>query len=120
MVSYFDNFEFSLMFFILILDVSNIEVPYFSFGQFHQPKRKVALVKSVHEQDDGTVFAICCTGCSTKDSLLSWIRLLEEDGNTSLLKIPVLFKFRSAIPNQLTVFKEQPQAKDNHEVSEKQ
>ena len=88
----------------MFLDVSNIEVPYFAFGQHRHSKRKVSLVKSVHEQDDGTIFAICCTGSSTKDSLLSWIRLLEEDGNADLSKIPVLFKFRSAIPNQLTVY----------------
>jgi signaling intermediate in Toll pathway protein len=63
----------------------------------------VALKRSVHEQDDGTVFAICCTGTSTKDSLLSWIRLLEKDGNKDLASIPVLFKFRSGFGSQLTV-----------------
>jgi evolutionarily conserved signaling intermediate in Toll pathway len=64
-------------------------------------KNKLALKKSVHEQNDGTIFAICCTGTSTKDSLLSWIRLLEKDGNPDLATIPVLFKFRSPIANQL-------------------
>lgn len=59
--------------------------------------------KSVHVQDDGTIYAICATGTSTKDSLLSWIRLLEQDGNPSLAALPVLFKFRSVVNSQLTV-----------------
>lgn len=33
---------------------------------------------SAHEQEDGTIFACCATGTSSKDSLLSWIRLLER------------------------------------------
>lgn len=67
------------------------------------PKNKVALKRSVHEQDDGTIFAICCTGSSTKDSLLSWVRLLEKHGNPCLGHLPVLFKFTSNVPDQLKV-----------------
>lgn len=59
--------------------------------------------QSVHVQDDGTIYAICATGTSTKDSLLSWVRLLEADGNPALGALPVLFKFRSAVQNQLAV-----------------
>ena len=54
-------------------------------------------VRSVHQQDDGTIFAICATGTSTKDSLLSWIRLLEANGNPALSEIPVLFRFHSKV-----------------------
>lgn len=57
--------------------------------------KKLMLKPSVHEQKDGTIFAICATGTSTKDSLLSWVRCLEQDGNPRLAQIPVLFKFRS-------------------------
>lgn len=67
--------------------------------------KRIALKKSVHEQDDGTIYAICVTGTSTKDSLLSWIRLLEKDGNNSLADIPVLFKFRSPPERQIVPFK---------------
>lgn len=64
-------------------------------------KSAIGKLRSVHEQDDGTIFAMCITGTSTKDSLLSWIRLLENDGNPKLATIPVLFKFRQHVPNQL-------------------
>lgn len=75
----------------LFIDVSHLCVP-----KLGQPiKNKLAIKKSVHEQDEGTIFAICATGTSTKDSLLSWIRCLEVDGNSSLADIPILFKFRS-------------------------
>lgn len=60
-------------------------------------------IKTVHEQDDGIIYAICATGTSTKDSLLSWIRLLERDENIILAKIPVLFKFRTPPSSQLVV-----------------
>lgn len=63
------------------------------------PRRKNAIGKnrSVHQQEDGTIFAICATGTSTKDSLLSWIRLLESNGNPILGEIPVLFRFSSVV-----------------------
>lgn len=64
-------------------------------------QNKVALKKSVHHQDDGTIYAVCATGTSTKDSLLSWIRLLEVNGNSSLAQIPVLFKLTSKVDDQL-------------------
>lgn len=75
-------------------DVRDIKFKFFGLHA-EAPKRQVALNKTVHEQDDGVIFAICATGSSSKDSLLSWIRLLEKDGNPSLGKIPVLFKFRT-------------------------
>lgn len=59
--------------------------------------------RSIHQQDDGTIYAICATGTSTKDSLLSWIRLLETNGNPSLAHIPVLFKFRAPVDDKSLV-----------------
>lgn len=59
--------------------------------------------RSIHQQDDGTIYAICATGTSTKDSLLSWIRCLEKNGNSSLAHIPVLFKFRTPVENNAMV-----------------
>lgn len=82
-------------------DVSDIDVPFFGFGK--SKKTKLALKKTVHEQDDGTIYAICCTGMSTKDSLLSWVRLLEKDGNENLANLTVLFKFKSATAKHLIV-----------------
>lgn len=82
-------------------DVSNIDVPFFGFGG--RKPSKLALKKSIHEQDDGIVYAICCTGSSTKDSLLSWVRLLEKDGNANLENLAILFKFKSPVDKHLVV-----------------
>lgn len=81
------------------------DVSHLTFDPFTMRASKALAVekKSVHQQDDGTVYAICATGTSTKDSLLSWIRLLERDGNPSLATLPILFKFRSAIESGVTV-----------------
>ncbi|KAH9504110.1 hypothetical protein Btru_067736, partial [Bulinus truncatus] len=49
---------------------------------------------SVHEQEDGTILAICITGTSSKSSVQSWIRWLENS-NPNLSKTPVLFKISS-------------------------
>ncbi|GAB0090994.1 Evolutionarily conserved signaling intermediate in Toll pathway, mitochondrial [Sergentomyia squamirostris] len=56
-------------------------------------RNEVSRVRSVHEQDDGTVLAVCVTGTSSKDSLLSWIRILQNKGYDDLANIPILFKF---------------------------
>ncbi|XP_019894714.2 evolutionarily conserved signaling intermediate in Toll pathway, mitochondrial [Musca domestica] len=76
-------------------DVTHLHVPF--FGKVPRKPHQVGKVRSVHQQDDGTIFAICATGTSTKDSLLSWIRLLEANGNPSLGEIPVLFRFHSNV-----------------------
>lgn len=83
-------------------DVRNIEVP--QFLKFFSPTEQEVVVRkpsrSIHQQDDGTIYAICASGTSTKDSLLSWIRLLETNGNPSLAHIPVLFKFRTPVDDK--------------------
>lgn len=50
----------------------------------------------MHEQEDGVIFGICATGTSSKDSLLSWIRLLEKDNNPNLGQASIVFTLRSA------------------------
>lgn len=87
------------------VDVSDLQMPAFlnPFGKKANPKNKVALKRSIHQQDDGTIFAICATGTSTKDSLLSWVRLLEENGNPNLANTPVLFKFTTAVNDKALV-----------------
>lgn len=77
---------------LIFLDVSSIEVPLFSTIP---PKKEIAVYPSVHEQEDGVILALCSTGTSSKDSLLSWIRHLEKDGNPALATIPVVFTLRS-------------------------
>lgn len=77
------------------------------FLKFFSPTEKEVVVRkpsrSLHQQDDGTIYAICATGTSTKDSLLSWIRLLETNGNPRLAHIPVLFKFRAPVDDKSLV-----------------
>ncbi|XP_055587832.1 evolutionarily conserved signaling intermediate in Toll pathway, mitochondrial [Uranotaenia lowii] len=87
-------------------DVRNLKIPFVGIGISHSmetPRNKIGFKRSIHEQDDGTIFAICCTGTSTKDSLLSWVRLLEKHGNPCLGELPVLFKFTSNVPDRLKV-----------------
>lgn len=73
-------------------DVGNLEVPFFS-----KIKDKVIKVPSVHEQEDSTILAVCATGTSSRDSLLSLIRHLEKDGNPALGRIPILFTLKSPV-----------------------
>ncbi|XP_034830641.1 evolutionarily conserved signaling intermediate in Toll pathway, mitochondrial [Maniola hyperantus] len=62
---------------------------------------------TIHEQDDGTIVAICATGTSSRDSLLSWIRLLERNNNPLLSNIPVIFTL-VAPPCDVSLFETQP------------
>lgn len=66
------------------------------FGIGAPPKQKVIILPSVHEQEEGYIFACCATGTSSKDSLLSWIRHLEKHGNPVLGSLPVVFKLKSS------------------------
>lgn len=70
-------------------NVDKLETPYEKLGEYKIPV-------TVHEDEDETYYAMCATGTSTKDSLLSWIRYLEEE-NPALKKIPVVFKLKSKV-----------------------
>jgi len=56
----------------------------------------VAALPSVHEQEDGTILAVCATGSSSRDSLLSWVRRLEH-ANPRLQDMVVLFTLTSPL-----------------------
>ncbi|XP_046350150.2 evolutionarily conserved signaling intermediate in Toll pathway, mitochondrial-like [Haliotis rufescens] len=49
---------------------------------------------SMHQQEDGTVMAMCITGSASKDSLVTWVRYLQRR-NPVLEHIPVVFKLRT-------------------------
>ena len=51
---------------------------------------------SVHEQEDGTILAVAATGTSSRDSLLSWIRVLEQT-NPNIANMAVLFTLTSPL-----------------------
>lgn len=92
-------------------DVSNIQIPLFTTKP---PLGKMLKsIPSVHEQEDGVIFSVCATGTSSKDSLLSWIRHLEKDGNPNLAKIPVVFTLKSGIKEVVTVEENQ----DSYDVA---
>ncbi|XP_063921409.1 evolutionarily conserved signaling intermediate in Toll pathway, mitochondrial [Zophobas morio] len=82
-------------------DVSNIRTPIFSFQK--PIEKQVQVMQSVHEQEDGVILAVCATGTSTKDSLLSWIRHLEKDGNPVLSDALVVFTLRTGTREVATV-----------------
>lgn len=76
-------------------NVSNIIIPFWD-------KKEIVPAPTVHEQNDGTYFAMCATGTSTKDSLLSWIRCLQKQ-NPILNVIPIVFKVASFSKEQLYI-----------------
>lgn len=57
------------------------------------------------------------SGTSSRDSLLSWIRLLEKYGNPQLSSIPVIFTL-TAPPSEMAIQETQPALKDNKEKEE--
>ncbi|KAF2357138.1 ECSIT protein [Trinorchestia longiramus] len=56
-----------------------------------KPDTFLTVQPSVHEQGDGTVLAICVSGTSSRDSLLSWIRLLSHTNPRLEEGLPVVF-----------------------------
>nr|XP_033342869.1 evolutionarily conserved signaling intermediate in Toll pathway, mitochondrial [Megalopta genalis] len=88
-------------------DVNNIEIPFWEKLHIHIPV-------SIHEQDDGVYYAICLTGTSSKDSLLSWIRCLQKT-NPVLNHIPIVFKLKSAVVDPLYI--QESIEKENKNIS---
>lgn len=72
-------------------DMTNIEVNFWK-----SKKKALAVQRCIHEQNEQTIFSVCATGTSSKDSLLSWIRCLQKR-NPDLENIPILFKFTRKI-----------------------
>jgi len=80
------------------LDTDNDDFSVMSLWVSGERSKAGTVVKepSVHEQEDGTILAICATGTSSRDSLLSWVRRLEES-NPNLSKMAVLFTLTSPL-----------------------
>merc|ERR1719471_1570750 len=89
------------------LDTDNDDFSVMSLWVSGERSKAGTVVKepSVHEQEDGTILAICATGTSSRDSLLSWIRKLE-DTNPNLAKMAVLFTLTSPLGPVLPVTEE--------------
>ncbi|XP_054168193.1 evolutionarily conserved signaling intermediate in Toll pathway, mitochondrial-like [Oppia nitens] len=71
-------------------DVSSI--PLSTFGKVDKTET-LAPTKNIHIQDDGKILAVSATGTSSRDSLLSWVRLLQVT-NPKLKSIPVVFTLK--------------------------
>lgn len=74
-----------------------------------EPEKALVPANSVHHQDDGIILAMCVTGTSSRDSLLSWIKLLQQL-NPALAEIPVVFRLHTP-PSELQTVKEVQQTK---------
>lgn len=74
-------------------DLRNLIDP-FSIPDLYKLKKKKP---SVHEQPDGVILAVAATGSSSQDSLLSWVRALEKDGNPRLGEVPIMFTMKSPL-----------------------
>ncbi|XP_043594572.1 evolutionarily conserved signaling intermediate in Toll pathway, mitochondrial [Bombus pyrosoma] len=76
-------------------DITKLKIPFWEKHNFKIPV-------TIHEQEDGVYYAMCATGTSSKDSLLSWIRCLQKT-NPILEKIPVTFKLKSITNEELYI-----------------
>uniref|UniRef100_A0A2P2I4Q4 Evolutionarily conserved signaling intermediate in Toll pathway, mitochondrial n=1 Tax=Hirondellea gigas TaxID=1518452 RepID=A0A2P2I4Q4_9CRUS len=63
----------------------------------------ITVTPSVHEQEDGTILAICVTGTSSRDSLLSWVRLLCHTNPKLGQGLPVVFLQPLSLDSEITV-----------------
>lgn len=79
--------------------VKNLKIPFFDHPDVDDLIPKL----SVHEQKDGIIYAVAATGTSSKNSLASWIRLLEKHGNPRLGEIPIIFKMSSPLGNSIPI-----------------
>ena len=101
------------------------------YNMFEDPFNSKSLVNklpelSAHEQADGTIFAMCCTGTQTKASLYNWTKFLEID-NPSLKEKLVVYRVREKPNYVIDLNKEPAKSSDNsnksaatNEPSEKQ
>jgi evolutionarily conserved signaling intermediate in toll pathway, mitochondrial len=80
-------------------DVSNLSL------SVHGGQSKEVLInrqKKLHIQKDGTILGICATGTSSRDSLLSWIRILEQH-IPKLKDLNIIFTLKSPSSDLVTL-----------------
>ena len=79
---------------------------YFRYGERDERVPDALPYANEHEQEDGTILAVCATGTSSKDSLLSWVRLLQME-NPDLENIPILFSLTTPQSNVVPLSEEE-------------
>lgn len=77
----------------IIPDVSNLKIKF--FNKAGNVTNAVGKAKTVHEQDDGIIYGVCASGTSSKDSALSWIRILQKEKAPILETATILFRFKT-------------------------
>jgi len=90
-------------------DLDEEDVEHFKLWMYGEKDERVpdALpYANEHEQEDGTILAVCATGTSSKDSLLSWVRLLQME-NPDLENIPILFSLTTPQSNVVPLSEEE-------------
>lgn len=94
------------------LDVTNIKI-----NVFGKPASAALMQqRNLHVQKDGTMLALCATGTSSRDSLLSWIRILESS-NPNLKNLQVIFTTKAPETALATVNDRSDRAKSEYEAS---
>ncbi len=73
-------------------------------------------VPTVHEQEDGTILAMCVTGTGSEDSLRSWLLFLQKE-NPKLAQVPVVFSLTHQHAG-LQLYEDQQQKHYDREASE--
>ena len=91
------------------LDVSRIPINVYGKSQ----KKAVMAQRDLHRQRDGTILAICATGTSSRDSLLSWIRSLEAS-NPNLANLQVIFTLKA--PSKSLAVNEPPSTQSEEDT----
>ncbi|KAK3089112.1 hypothetical protein FSP39_000916 [Pinctada imbricata] len=67
----------------------------FDSWNFFAAEEQTAIVpeKSIHEQEDGTILSMCITGSPSQNTLVTWLRCLQ-DTNPNLENVAVVFKLQ--------------------------
>ncbi|UYV64092.1 ECSIT [Cordylochernes scorpioides] len=90
-------------------DVSDMRLVW--FGEVPSPKDNIPPPPTIHEQDDGVVLALCATGNSSQESLLTWIRLLQKS-NPCMSKMVIAFNFKIPPKELVVANSDDPQAEE--------
>ena len=91
-------------------------------NMFDDPFKKTTSLRQVpdvspYEMTDGNVYAICCSGTASKQSMISWTKLLEKT-NESLKELLIVYRVKEKEkPSALVQTKSDSQHKANEQQS---
>lgn len=79
-------------------DVSDIRINVFGKSK----DSMAATQKDLHKTSDGVILGIAATGTSSRDSVLSWVRLLEAT-NPKMKTLQTIFKMKAPTKDVETI-----------------